>query len=190
VVKGCIGSVEGRDRRWCAQVTGRVLRQAVVGARRHMLGHFDVKQTAYVELGAWRTVCCLLAMAGCNSGAQSVGPPKTDMYPLRALAVFYAEFSGEHGGRPPSDEAEFREFLATRQERLTAGGLDVERVLKSPRSGERWVVVYGPSGPLVIDGMGIVAYEKSAVDGKRMAVNIRGGLEMIDENKLSAAVPQ
>jgi hypothetical protein len=104
--------------------------------------------------------------------------------------VFYGEFAAEHGGRAPNDEAEFREFLATRQERLEAGALDANSVLASPRDGEPLVVVYGGSGPLVVDGMGLIAYEKSAVDGKRMVVNVRGGMEMIDEGKLSAAMPK
>ena len=101
-----------------------------------------------------------------------------------------ASFYGEHGGRPPKDEAEFREFFATRQVRLKAVGLDVDRLLASSRSGESLVVVYGATGALVVDGKAFVAYEKNAVDGRRMAVNLLGEMESIEDAKFSAAVPR
>jgi hypothetical protein len=104
------------------------------------------------------------------------------------LAIYYGEYLREHGGRPPQDEAEFREFLATRKERLAASGLDADRVLASPRNGLPLVVVCGGSELPVVDGIELIAYEKSAVDEKRMVVTPRGGTELIDEGKFSAAV--
>jgi len=132
-------------------------------------------------------VVWLLVCAGCSGGSGPSESPQEDTYTIRALAVFYGEFSGEHGGRTPKSEAEFREFLATRRERLEAGGMDVDRLLTSPRSGAPWVIVCGLPRPLLISGSTIVAYEKSAVDGRRAGVNIRGGLESIEDAKLQAA---
>jgi hypothetical protein len=101
--------------------------------------------------------------------------------------VFYQEFSSAHGGNPPKDEAEFREFLATKQERLDAGGIDADGILKSPKSGTPWVVAYG-SGPVEVDGTRLVAYESAATDGKRVAITERGGLASIDDAKLQSVV--
>jgi hypothetical protein len=124
-----------------------------------------------------------LGGVGCGTSSEPVGSQELDTYAARALAVFYGEFSGEHGGRAPKDEAEFREFLATRSDRLAEGGLDIERILTSPRSNQPWVVAYGSAGPLELDGRWLVAYEPAAVDGQRLTVNVRGGLEKIEDAK-------
>jgi hypothetical protein len=99
--------------------------------------------------------------------------------------VFYQEFQRSHGGRPPKDEAEFRAFLGTLKERLDAGGLTADEMLKSPKNGAPWIVGYG--SPIQIDGRAFIAYENAAVDGKRYAINERGGVEPVDEAKIPTA---
>lgn len=129
-----------------------------------------------VALGLW------CASAGCpaDNSATTTLPAKT-LAP-RALSAFYREFQGSHGGRPPKDETEFREFLGTLQERLDAGNLTADDVLKSPKTGAPWIVGYGI--PIQIDGRTFIAYESVAVDGKRNAVTERGGVESVDEAKI------
>jgi hypothetical protein len=127
-----------------------------------------------------------LGGVGCGGSNGPPGSQELDTYAPRALAVFYGEFSTENGGRAPKDETEFREFLATRSDRMAEGGLDIERVMTSPRSNQPWVVAYGSAGPLQLDGRSLVAYEPTAVDGQRLVVNVRGGLEKIEDSKFSS----
>jgi len=127
-------------------------------------------------------LCVCFACAGCTGDkAASTTLPTTTLSP-RALSAFYQEFQRSHGGRPPKDEAEFRTFLGTVQDRLDAGGLTVDDVLKSPKNGAAWIVGYGT--PIQIDGRTFIAYENSPVDGKRYAINDRGGVEPVDEAKI------
>ncbi len=97
--------------------------------------------------------------------------------------MFYQEFQSEHGGRPPADEAEFREFLATRQERLDAGSLTIDKLLTDPQGGT-WVVGYGK--PILVEGQRYIAYSSSAQGGVRSAINERGGVEAIDDAKIQS----
>jgi hypothetical protein len=130
----------------------------------------------------------LFAAAGCDNGRPTTTTTANN-YALatRALSVFYQEFTSEHGGRPPQDEAEFRDFLATRQERLDAGGLTVDEILTGPQ-GEKWVVGYGK--PIEIEGQKYIAYSSRAADGMVTVVNLRGGTQPIEQEKLPASESQ
>jgi hypothetical protein len=136
---------------------------------------------ALAALGSW----CLCV--GCGRGSSPAVSQTTDARSPRALAVFYQEFQEGHGGRPPKDEAEFREFLGTLSARLEAGGLTADKVLTSPKSSNAWVVGYGT--PIKIDGVEYIAYESAAVEGKRGAINARGAVESIDDAKFESLAP-
>lgn len=130
---------------------------------------------------------CAAEPLGCSadSTTPSVSQPVDKRAP-RALAVFYQEFMSSHGGRPPQDEAEFREFLGTLTERLQAGGLDADKVLTAPQGGA-WIIGYGQ--PFEVEGQRIIAYSSTSVDGKRSAVNERGAVQQIEEAKLPMPAP-
>lgn len=131
--------------------------------------------------------CCALVSTGCSGGSNAAATSRpADVRASRALSVFYQEFMSTHGGAPPQNEAEFREFLGTLADRLQAGGLDADKLLTSPDGGP-WIVGYGR--PLEVDGRRIIAYSRNSIDGKRMVINERGGVESIEESKLPAAAP-
>ena len=130
----------------------------------------------------------LIGVAGCgSSGVTTTAPADNDARASRALSVFYQEFTSEHGGRTPQDEAEFRDFLATRQQRLNEGGLKVDELLTGPQ-GEKWVVGYGQ--PIEIEGQKFVAYSNGVADGMVTVVNLRGGTQQIEQEKLPATDSQ
>ena len=136
--------------------------------RRRSLRTMQLKQAISLALTRWPAAVCWLLVgagffcAGCDSGGSSpAGSERSDSRVQRALAVFFEEFVSEHGGRAPKDDAEFRSFLATKSERLAAGGIDVDRLLTSPKSGAPWVIVCGTSGPLTVDGRQVIAYEST-----------------------------
>lgn len=127
----------------------------------------------------------LIAVAGCSSGGQtSTAPATSDARASRALSVFYQEFMSEHGGRPPQDEAEFRDFLVTRQERLDAGGLTADQLLTGPQ-GDQWIVGYGK--PIEIEGRKFIAYSSEAAAGMHTVINFRGGTEKFEQRKILAS---
>jgi hypothetical protein len=132
--------------------------------------------------------CSLLVFLGCGGESQTTSSSQTDTRAPRVLVAMFNEFMAEHGGRSPKDEAEFREFLATRSDRLEAARLTADQLLTSPRGERALVVVCGTRGPLDVDGKQFVAYEAAPVDGSRMVVHVRGGVELIDEATIGPAV--
>jgi hypothetical protein len=105
---------------------------------------------------------------------------------MSTLATFYGDYINSYGA-PPKDEAAFRTFLQERHqqiERMKLGGVD--DLLKSARDGQPLVVIYGkklapPDSPTTP----WAAYEKTGVEGKRLAAKVRGTVDELTGDEIA-----
>jgi hypothetical protein len=111
---------------------------------------------------------------------------------LKPLVVMYGQFIGQHRGKPPADEAEFKAFLRkVDPERLKSFQVeDVDSMFISSRDNQPYVVRYGKlegsAGPA---GQPVVAYEQTGVGGKRFVASAIGAIEEVDEETFRKMVP-
>ena len=79
------------------------------------------------------------------------------------------------------------QFVEAHAQQIKAQGIeDVESFVVSPRDGEKLVVLYGKE--IVIDGPGglpWVAYEKTGLAGKRIAIGARGVAREMDPSQFA-----
>ena len=127
----------------------------------------------------WFVLAALLAgLAGCGGG--STGTSAVDYTKIRALADMYGAYVADHRNQPPPNEQAFRDYLGTKQEYMQRAGITVDAMFVSPRNGEPIQWVYGrkpPAGGYET----YIAYEKTPVDGKWLAITARGTYQEMDE---------
>lgn len=107
----------------------------------------------------------LLLQAGCGPKSSTESSRKQSSR-LRDVISLYI-YAGRALGRPPRDEAEFKEFINKQGSKvLEKAGVDTaDELLVSERDGKPFVILYQrPTGEKTA---GIVAYEAEGVDGYR-----------------------
>lgn len=108
---------------------------------------------------------------------------------MSTIASFYGDYISAFGA-PPKDEPAFRTFLQERSagiERMNVGGVD--GLLKSPRDEQPFVIVYGKRvAPKDSPNTPWAAYEQTGVDGKRMAVQVRGQVVELTADEIGAQI--
>ena len=103
------------------------------------------------------------------------------------LGTIYGEYMAHHGGSAPSSEQVFVSHLSQEKK---LGNEAVQRLLCSPRDGEKLVMRFGKlAGPLSENGYPWIACEQTGVDGKRYLVSARGELLEVDSQNLSEYIP-
>ncbi len=134
-----------------------------------------------------------LALPGCgNSKVQPDGNERTARVILRILADEYGEYLATHGGQPPKDAAAMRNFIESRMATLTAdfNVQSASDLLKSPRDGEPLVIVCGKRiAPPESPETPWAAYERTGVDGKRLASGVRYGPVELSPEEFSQQIP-
>lgn len=146
--------------------------------------------------GCWLTVvCAVLAgswlVPGCSSGGRASAPMQEST--IKPLGLLYGQFMGQHQGRPPASEEEFKQFIRERGMGMLKqfNVPDVDSLFISPRDKQPYVVIYGgPKGPPALAGQPVIAYERQGVGGKRYVANSLGAVEEVDETKFRELVPQ
>lgn len=127
----------------------------------------------------------LLGLAGCKEEI-----PETQLEAeskLRPLTQLYFEFRQRNRGRPPKDEAQFKEFIGSFGQRHLQGRT-VDEMLVSSRDNQKFVFAYGR--PIVSpQGFGIVAYEQEGVDGKRYVADDLGVVSELNAEAFQRTVP-
>lgn len=131
----------------------------------------------------------LLAVAGCGGG----GPPggkgvdQQTRVAMNKISQFYGEYLGLHRSVPPRDAATFRTFLESRPNELKQRRIDdLNQLLKSPRDGQPYTIVCGKRrAPADAPQYPWAAYEQTGVDGKRMAVQVRGGAHELSQEEFA-----
>jgi hypothetical protein len=133
-----------------------------------------------------------LALFGCNHGSggnEATALGTMDFKRLRAMADIYSGYlNGHRSQAPPNDEA-FRAYLATKQADLDRAGLTIDEMFVSPRGVGTIQWIYGIVPPTNKYGMTFLAYETTPVDGKRLAIALRGQFQEMDETQFRATFP-
>jgi len=144
----------------------------------------SLKMLAAIALG------CVAMHSGCGGGAAVSGEQDQLRAALKILGLEYGKFLAEHNA-PPKDEAAMRDYLQSRMSDLSAYGVkNVDDLLRHGRDGQPLQVIYGqtvaapdkPEYPWA-------AYEQSGVDGMRLAVNVRGGVQELGAAEFSQQIP-
>jgi hypothetical protein len=151
------------------------------------------RRSAYAAIGTSMAILGGFCLAGCgggNPGNLSDRDRETSVI-LRIVALQYGDYLTSHGGAPPKDQTAFRKYLDARLDDLAAYNVkSSDEILTSPRDGQPLVIVCGkriaspdaPESPWA-------AYEQTGVDGKRMAVSIRGGSYELTPEEFARQVP-
>ena len=137
--------------------------------------------------------CLGVDAAGCARAKRNVatGVDRETRIAMNVLARFYGDYMLQSRGRPPKDVAAFRKYLRSRTDDLESLNIDsIDELLTSSRDGEPFVVVCGKIRE-VSNSRGNIwaAYETNGVDGKRMAVRLRGGVDELSPERFSEEFP-
>jgi len=134
----------------------------------------------------------LIVAAGCGGGSGAAGgSDEQTIAVLRLTGQEYGSYLAAHNGQPPKDAAAFRQFVESRLDQLTPYNVkSADDLLKSPRDGQPLVIVAGKvaTAPDQKD-FPWAAYEQTGVDGKRMAVNTRGGVVDLTPEEFAQYLP-
>ena len=89
-------------------------------------------------------------------------------------------------GRPKTPTL-FREYLQSRSEDLKRYNVEtLDQLLVSPRDGQPLIIVTSQRRvPFGAPGMPWAAYEQTGVDGKRIAVQVRGGAHELTAEEIA-----
>ncbi len=143
------------------------------------------------SIGSVPLLACLLccAVLGCSRGDR-VGAESIlheNRVRMNALAIFYDDYVGAHQGKPPKSTSDFREHVASRFGSLQPRGVEsIDAMLTSLRDQQPFVIVCNRRG-VQPDSLGATwaAYEQEGVEGSRMAVRVRGGAFLFDEEEIA-----
>lgn len=105
------------------------------------------------------------------------------------MTDIYNGFMASHKNQAPKDEAEFRQYVASQQQRLEVAGLTVDQLFISPRKDAPLDWVYGRAPSNATPGLTILAYEREATDGQRLVLGTRGMFMMIDDVQFKRLFP-
>jgi hypothetical protein len=139
-----------------------------------------------LNMTRWIASCLVALMAGCNSTSNSTSGDDGEPHITRLAAQYFLYMNAHQGTAPPSEEA-FKQFVAERAEAASAsaGANTVDALFVSPRDHQPYVVLYGADvGP-----EGVVAYERSGVDGRRFVAYRAGFAREVDQAELRKIVP-
>jgi hypothetical protein len=116
------------------------------------------------------------------SGCSSKPPPKredTSAINLRKIVQGY-DLAEDRLHRGPRDEEELRRYLVQ-----TDNTIDPEQVLRSPRDGQPYVVIYGAR--LDPYGREILAYEQEGADGNRYVITLSRDVKLLTADEFARA---
>lgn len=116
----------------------------------------------------------VLPLVGCGERAPSPEQvkPRRD---LKSLVVLYQNYVSGHGGRPPKDLDEFKAYVREVYQDQAAflGDFDPEKSFVSARDQQPWEWSFPKPNAKAAPGAGglttLLVYEKTGVDGKRLA---------------------
>ena len=119
-----------------------------------------------------------LALAGCSKPP----PPQEEPAVVNLRRIVQAFDVAEYKlRRAPKNEEELKRFIGE-----TGATGDPDQILRSPRDGQPYVVLYGT--PLDPDGRDtILAYEKDGVEGKRYVISLSRDVKLLAEDEFARA---
>jgi hypothetical protein len=139
-----------------------------------------------------RVSICLIGMLtiGCGSrdGMSNASP---DDSRIKELTTTYAMYMNLKGARPPANEADFKAFISESGDALlkSAEVGTVDELFVSPRDNEPYVIAYGSEAAKMLSRGGVVIYERSGKDGRRLVGNRGGFVNELDDAEFRRLVP-
>ena len=110
---------------------------------------------------------------------------------MRMVGVEYGRYLAEHNGAAPADDAAFRAFVDGQIAKTPDYGVkNAEELFACSRDGQPLTIVVGAK--IVVPDQtdqAWAAYEQTGVDGKRLAVNTRGGVVELGADEFSRSIP-
>lgn len=159
-----------------------------------MISPTTSRGTVQLSLCVPRAIALLLlgVVAGC--GGQGRSNQAQEESPLKPVAKFYGEYTSQHQGKPPVDEAEFKAYLKDPKivDRLKEEFkvTDIDKLLISPRDNKPYFIYYGAiskhSGP---GGAPVVAYEQEGAGGKRFVASGLPAVAEVDDAEFRKMIP-
>jgi len=145
----------------------------------------------------WGTIAVLavglLACGGCGVKEAPVlqGSDRQTRVVMNVLSVFYGEYLDSHQGTPPKHSDDFRKYLESRVDDLKTYKVDSpDQLMTSPRDAKPFTIVCGQRlAPSDSPGTPWAAYEQTGVNGKRMAVTVRGGAHELSADEIAQKFP-
>jgi hypothetical protein len=139
----------------------------------------------------------VLALGVCLFGGCQRGPTKTDLSAdekhILKIVTLYTDFRAAHDGRVPRDARELKDWAKKlKKEQLDNRGIeDLDSAFISPRDTQPYVLVKPEAARPGAGGRPAMlwVYEKTGVDGKRMAANPMGYAFEMDEEQFKQLVP-
>ncbi len=136
--------------------------------------------------------CCLGLLLGCG-GASSPAPQsaRETAVALKLVGLQYGDYVTANNGAPPKDLESFRAFLETHVAELANYNVkNAEDILSSRRDGKPLAVICGKKvfDPDQPDSVW-AAHEQTGVDGKRLAVTVRGGVVELTAAEFTRRIP-
>ena len=133
------------------------------------------------------TVVLGLLTVGCG-GAQRRAKQREESN-LKPLAILYGQFIGQHRGRPPASEEEFKKFIGSfgKEQLATFNVADLDSLFVSPRDQKPYVVLYGKAPRA--GSARVIAYEQEGQGGTRFVATDLGKVEEVDEARFRELVP-
>jgi hypothetical protein len=134
-------------------------------------------------------LACLAISPGCGKSPADSGQQDQIRAAMKLLGLEYGKFLVDHNA-PPDDERALRIYLESRMNDLSAYGVkSVDDLLRNGRDGKPLQIIYGktiaaPDRP----DFPWAAYEHTGVDGTRLAVHARGGVQELDAAQFSQHV--
>ena len=141
-----------------------------------------------------RSICCALSavvalatLTGCGGNATPAGGADPN---LTVLTKIYGDHMNAHQGRPPKDEAAFKDYIRQHgAHRLKGADMnELDALFVSTRDNQRLVFIYG----IIADPRRqttVIGYEHSAVDGKRTVGYRHGAAELVDDARFAEMAP-
>lgn len=130
-----------------------------------------------------------LTCTGCSSGnTHSSGDDRQARLVMNVVSIFYGEYLESHRGKPPQSSDEFRQYLESRPENLKRYKVEnLDQLMTSSRDGQPLVIVCGKRRLAPADSPGTpwAAYEQTGVEGKKMAVQVRGGVHELSNGEVA-----
>jgi hypothetical protein len=121
------------------------------------------------------------APLGCSSSSK---PGAGEISHIKLLASFYNRAARDLG-RYPKDEQELKQTISKMDLNLEAMKLsNVDEVFVSERDGQPLVIVLPPNAK------GVIAYEKTGVEGTRLVAFSEGNVQEVDESRFRELVPE
>jgi hypothetical protein len=128
--------------------------------------HFGMARTVRVS---YCVVILFLLASMALPGCSSKGPPPPDaQIQVEMLAGWYEDYKVKHGNKPPPSEDALVKYIETvqKERQITQTAEDTNKLLTSPRDGQKYVVLYGKTVNPNRE-RNVVLYEAEGYDGKK-----------------------